>query len=156
MNNKLENFFERELTPKLKDLLIVKGEDGAYHLFGKYKIIRDMHGYYNVHNTKKFQESIRFSSLKNAVTYCVFEKNNRKDYNKRLIELDDIISSLDAAIIMHKKLLVSQKPLEDKLIFLTKLEEEKRKKRKLSEEINTYIETSKRWQNKIYQENTPR
>lgn len=156
MSNKLENFFNRELTPRLKDLLIVRGEDGSYHLFGKYKIVRDMHGYFLVYNTKKEHEGIRFSSLKHAVTYCVFEKNNKKDYNKRVVELDDILCSLDAAIAVHKKLLSSRKPIEDKLIFLTKLEEEKRKKRRLSEEMDTYVETSKRWQNKIYQENSPR
>ena len=156
MNNKLENFFNKELTPRLKDLLIVKGEDGSYHLFGKYKITQDANGYYIVCDRKQEGQELRFGSLRHAVTYCVFEKNNRKDYNKRVVELDDKIISLEAAIAMHKKLLTSKKPLGDKLIFLTKLEEEKRKKRKLSEEMDVYIETSKRWQHKIYQENSPR
>jgi len=156
MTNKLENFFNKELTPRLKDLLIVRGGDGSYHLFGKYKIVKDIHGYFRVENTKKISEPIRFGSLKHAVTYCVFEKNNRKEYNKRILELDDSLCSLDAAIAMHKKLLLSKKPLEDKAIFLTKLEEEKRKKRRLSEEMGYYVETSKRWQYRVYQENSPR
>jgi len=156
MSNKVEKFFNNNLTPRLKDLLIIRGDDGSYHLFGKYKITRDSSGYYNVENIKKYGDQVRLSSLKNAVTYCVFEKNNKKEYNKRLIELDDYISSLDAAITIHKKILLGKKPIEDKLIILTKLEEEKRKKRRFNEEISTYIETSKRWQEKLYQDNTPR
>lgn len=156
MNNKVENFFQKELTPKLRDLLIVKSEDGSYNLFGKYKITIDNYGYYVVSKVKGLDHIARFGNLKNAVSYCVFDKNNRKDYNKRLLELDAAISSLDVAIQVHKKLLNSKRPLEDKLIYLTKLEEEKRKKRKFSEEISDYLQTSKIWQNRIYQENTPR
>lgn len=155
-SNKLEKFFQKELTSKIKDLLIIKSEDGTYHLFGRYKITPDKNGYYIVSELKYADVSIRFSSLKNAVTYCVFEKNNKKDYNKRLVELDDVISSLDASILMHKKLLKSEKPIEDKLIYLTKLEEEKRKKRILSEEMSLFVQTSKKVQSKTYQENTPR
>jgi hypothetical protein len=66
---------KRELSNKINDLLIFRDEDGSYFLFGKYRIIPDTFGNFQVSNDDEIIHN--FSSLKNAVTWCVFDKNKQ-------------------------------------------------------------------------------
>ena len=78
----------KDLKLKIKDLLVLKNEDGTYDLFGSYHIIQqDINNYVVFTQEDKFY----FSSLKNAVTWCVFDKNKKYKEVKRIAELDTYI-----------------------------------------------------------------
>jgi hypothetical protein len=158
MNNiKIEKFFAKELSKNLKDILILKNEDGSYELFGKYKIYTSEKGYtiaIKDVNTSEYQQL--FSSLKHAVTWCVFNQQNRKKDIKRIEELDSIISSLNVTIYQQKRLIEKSKSYDEKCIFLAKLMEEKIKKKNFVNEINGYVLTSKYIQNKKFEDIGPK
>lgn len=144
---------KRDFANKIKDLLIVREDDGSYVMFARHRIVPDNMGNYNLYDILDNTLIHSFSSLKNAVTYCVFSNNKKLKESKRIIELDDMISGLDAIMLQHKKLLSKTKDVVSKSIYIAKLNEEKIKKRVMSKEINDYILTSKYWQSKKFAEN---
>lgn len=141
-----------ELKKKISDLFIVRENDGSYNLFGKYSIKLE-EGLYKV-NLYGENNSYLFSSLKHAVTWCVFEKNNKQKEQNRIVELDELLGSLDAIILQHTNILKKVKVQEDKQIILAKLYEEKIKKKQALEEIEKYTTISRYLQGKKYKENT--
>jgi hypothetical protein len=141
----------KDLASKIRDLLIIREDDGSYNLFGTYKVIPSSTGFAVTVDNEPVNYS--FSSLKTAVTWCVFDKNKKYKEVKRLIELDLALGGIDVAIAQHKRLLTKSNDLIDKQIFMAKLVEEKRKKQELSQEIQAYITTSKYMQSKKFAEN---
>lgn len=138
------------LKKKINDLFIVRENDGSYNLFGKYTVIPENNSYkVNVNGETDF---LHFSSLRNAVTWCVFEKNNKYKEVKRIHELDELISSLNVIIAQHTKLL-EKTTSEDKYIFSAKLAEGKVKKKQAMKEIEEYANISRYWQRKKFSEN---
>jgi hypothetical protein len=140
---------KHDLKRKIKDLFIVREEDGSYNLFGRY-LIENKNGEY-VLQEKGENSQYTFYFLKHAVTWCVLNNNKNYKYVKRVLELDNELISLDAAIENHMRL-VRQNP-ENSVIYYAKLQEEKLKKRKMLEEINNYTALSKHIQSKKYTEN---
>lgn len=143
---------KKELVGKIQDLFIVREYDGSYNLFGKYIIQPNDKGSYIV-TFRDNDTVLDFGTLRHAVTWCVFQKNNKYKEIKRIYELDALLGSLDVSIAQHKRLADKARTIESRSIFLAKLDEEKRKKRLILEEINYYAELSKYWQNKKFQEN---
>lgn len=146
----------KELSSKINDLLIIRENDGSYFLFGKYKIVVDNLGNHRLLDCYDNELIHNFSNLKNAVTYCVFDKNKKNKLLPRIIELDSLLGSLDVMIAQHEKLLKKSTDSDKKSIYLAKLYEEKLKKREMTKEINGFIQTSKSWQTKKYDENKAR
>lgn len=141
-----------DLSKKIKDLLILKQDDGSYHLFGQYQISKDSTELYNVSWKDDPTLSIKFGQLKYAVTWCVFHKNNKyKDLNK-IAELDEILDSLSMIIDNHKRL--AEKNLENRPIHLAKLSEDKLRRKQAQKAMDYYVEYSKYWQNKTFKEYT--
>jgi hypothetical protein len=142
-----------DLARKINDLLIVREDDGTYVLFAKYIISSTNEGYYNI--TIKNEESVlnEFSSLKHAVTWCVFDNNKKYKEVKRIQELDSLLGSLDVSIAQHKKLAYKHNDNDDKFIYLAKLHENKLKKKQALIELDGYITLSKYWQTKKFDEN---
>lgn len=140
-----------DFRQKVKDLLIVRENDGSYNLFGKY-FIHQLDGNYTVtlHNEP---EEFTFSTLKYAVTWCIFEKQQKNKDIKRIADLDTQIASHDVNILQYKKLIEKYKTDDVKYIYMAKLSEEKIKKNRALKEINDYALTSKYWQSKKYDEN---
>lgn len=141
-----------DLKNKIVDLFIVKENDGSYNLFGKYTITNEK-GLYVV---RLVEDNVKntFSSLKHAVTWCVFEKNNKQKEVRRIAELDDILGSLDAIILQHTKMLQKTNDSSSKSIIYAKLFEERLKKRQALQEIEKYATISRHLQNKKFAENT--
>jgi hypothetical protein len=142
---------KHNLKKKMKELFIVKEENGSYNLFGKYTIIKDTYDNYRI---AIFEEDIRlgFSSLKNAVTYCVFDKNNKQKDGQRVFDLDQSVSSLDFSIAQNTKL-YNNADDERKNILSAKIVEAKFKKKQALKEIENYVNLSKYWQIKKFEEN---
>lgn len=137
-----------DIKSKIKELFIVREEDGSYNLFGRY-IIENRNGEFILQEKGENTHYV-FYFLKHAVTWCVL--NNNKNYKdvKRVLELDNELVSLDAAIENHTRL-IRKNPKNP--IYGTKLQEEKLKKRKILNEINNYTVLSKYIQSKKYKDN---
>lgn len=138
------------LKKKISDLFIVRENDGSYNLFGRYTVVPENNAY-KVYVTGEL-EYYTFSSLRNAVTWCVFDKNNKYKEVKRIHELDELIGSLDVIIAQHTKLLQKTNS-EDKYIYSAKLAEGKYKKKQAIQEIEKYANISRYWQRKKFNEN---
>lgn len=140
----------KDLKNKIKDLLVIRNDDGTYHLFGKYQIER-----MGVNNYVVFtqEQQLEFSSLKHAVTWCVFDKNNKYKEVKRIHELDGLLGSIEVNILQHSRLAEKYND-ESKDIFLAKLYEDRIKKKQLTHEISEFINLSKHWQSKKFAENS--
>lgn len=138
---------KKDLKNKINDLLIVKNDDGSYFLFGKYNIL-PRQGFYEV---LKEENRYDFATLQHAVTWCVFDKNQKYKEIKRIHELDNLISSLQVAIQQHERLV--KKKGENAPIFLAKLYEEKLRKREFLEEMKNFVAISRHWQSKKFNEN---
>jgi hypothetical protein len=140
------------LAKKIKDIFIVKEYDGSYNLFGTYIIVPKEGGIFKIVTINDpYAPEYEFSSLKYAVTHCVFEKNKKCKETKRLRELDQIIGALDVAIAQHKKLM-NKREIPDKFIYLAKLEEDKIRRKNALKEIDGYTSLSMHLQTKKYQE----
>lgn len=139
------------LNKKIKDLFIVREDDGTYNLFGKYTIVPERTKLYKV-NVLGEPEYYCFSSLRHAVTWCVYEKNNKKNELKRIYELDEIISGFEVTLGQITKML-NKVDKNDKPIFVAKIIEEKYKKQRALREMQQYINISRYWQGKMFAEN---
>ena len=143
----------KELSKKIKDLLIVRENDGSYNLFGKYIIKPSNNGLYELTLLNEDTIKISFSSLKNAVTWCVFEKNNKYKEIKHIQDLDNLIGSLEVHIAQYKNLAIKTKDRELKDIYMAKLFEDKLRKKQAVDQLNSYVAWSKYWQEKKFEEN---
>lgn len=141
------------MQKKIKELFIVREYDGSYNLFGSFIVRQQDTGTYKVQviDNKNFINPVEFSSLKYAVSYCVFEKNDRRKEKERILELDEIIGSLDVNMAQHKKL-VEKSSVEYRDIYIAKLLETKLKKQQAVEEIQKYTELSRYIQTKKFTE----
>lgn len=139
--NKVSEFFNTRLLSTVGDITIFQNDDGSYELFNRYTIQKNPYGFKVVHIYNSDEKL--FSSLKNAVTWCVFE--NRKKYQKaqRIEYLDKMIAGMDLNIEMHKKLIKKSTDTEIKLIYAAKLSDEQNKKKIMLHEMSGYIHESK-------------
>lgn len=142
---------KHNLKKKIKELFITKEENGSYSLFGKYFINRDDFGSYQV-TLYGENYQIGFSSLRNAVTYCVFNQHNKQKDSQRVLDLDELVSSLDFNIAQTTKL-YNKADEARKHILGAKIIEAKFKKKQALKEMENYINLSKYWQIKKFEEN---
>jgi len=152
---KIEKFLAKQLNSELSEVFIVDCEDGSYELFNKYRVEPHPSGVFKVIPLSVTEEHI-FSSKKNAFTWCIFDKYKKITETKRIEELDLLISSLDLIIAQQKKLLGKAKDNGTKLIFLAKLQEGKRKRTAMVNEINNYINISRHWQSSKFTNTQPK
>lgn len=157
MNNthKIEKFLQKELASGLNDICIIDYGNGTFELFNQYTVKKDALGLYTVNHILIFVEQ-KFSSLKNAFTWCIFHKNKRFTDSKRIEELDMQLNSIAVRMFQQKKLLGKSKDLEHKLIYTAKLHEEKIKKNRMLKELSQYINISKQWQTKKFLDKMPK
>ena len=137
------------IQKKIKELFIVQEDDGSYNLFGTYVVKPQPNGGFKV--SKHDEDSVEFSTLKYAVTWCVFEKNNKYKERERLCTLDQIINNLEVSMYQHKKLAKKVKG-SDRDIYLAKFLEDKIKKKKAIEEMEQYTSFSRYIQTKKFAE----
>jgi len=145
MNNKeiekVTQFLNKEFVSKLGDVAIFQNEDGDYEFFNRYVISKANNGY---DITLKYgSEIVHFSSLKSAVTWCIFDLRNKIVKTKRIEYLDKMVSGAELNIELHKKLVKKAKDLESKFIYLAKLSEDENKRKSYLLELSRYITESK-------------
>lgn len=143
---KLEKTVFKMDFDKVSELSIMQGPDGSYFLFNKYTINK-IDDYYVV--TKDSVAGTKsFNILKNAVAWCTYDKQNIFYEANRILELDNKLASVDSEIQVHQNLAKRAKKLEEKLIYLAKMGEEKMERKQITEELAGYVTSSKIWQNK--------
>ena len=149
IEKKLNNIISTNEFSKLQDVVIFQNTDGTYQLFNKYHIRKrgDNDIIVSLNNGDDINS---FFNLKNAVCWCVFDKLGKYVSAKRIIDLDRHLTSIEVHISIHSKMFKKSKKTEDKLIYLAKLNEDKHKKRYMSEELSNYIRDSYAWQQKRF------
>lgn len=146
--SKINKFFKKELLTTIPDVGIIKNDDGTYELFDKY-VITKKEEYYVLTMKYTFTEKT-FSSLKNAVTWCIFDKRNKINILTRIEELDRMIIGSDISINIHKRLIDKCVDKDQKLIYVAKLSQEQLKKKKYTSELLSFIADSKDWQSQRF------
>lgn len=148
MNDKLltkvNKFLSKELFHNMNDIIIFQNDDGSYEFFNKYNVIKEEYGYQVF--SKYNSETHRFSSLKSATAWCIFENRNKYVQAKRIKYLDQMISGSEVSIEMQRNLLKKAKETESKLIYAAKLNEEQHKRKRMITEMQSYIRESSRLQ----------
>lgn len=127
--------------------LIYDVEDG-YILYEKYKILKQTDGYL----VERFTDgtNIHFSRLRWAAAWAILDRYNKIIESKRIIELNNVLTSIEAEMIVHKRLqkIGSSEVKEinrDK--YLVALDKQKR----FQWEIDKYIIMAKNCQDKGYE-----
>lgn len=152
INEKILRKLEKTITSNdidaLKDLSIFQDETGTYQVFNKYTITKTNNGYKVGFFTSN--DTVTFWTLKNALTWCTFDRRNKIMDSKRIFELDKKIAGIETDIVLHQKMIKKSKSNEEKLIYLAKLGEEKLNLRRFTEELSDYINDSKSWHTKRF------
>jgi peptide methionine sulfoxide reductase MsrB len=146
---KLEKVITQDEIRALQNIVMFQEHDGSYNIYNKYTINKNSDGIYVVSVMGTFTEK-SFYKLKNAVAWCSFDKRGAHRSSKRLHQLDQLIFSMDTEIQLHSNLIKRTKNEESKLIYLSKLTQEKAKKRNFTIEIENYLSDFKRWQNILF------
>jgi len=129
--------------PDLLDMLIFQENDGTYQLFNKYSIKKLSTNEFKVSSSST---DGTFYTLKNAVAWCTNDNRNRIRDTDRIAELDGKLSSIDIDITIHRKRFTKSKTTEEQLISIAKLDDAKRKRLIITEELFKYINETRRWQ----------
>jgi hypothetical protein len=137
---KLVKFFDREL-PHCADELIVPLEKNTYLLFNKYRVIQEQDKV--VAYDMNYKESVDFSSLKVAVSYCTLMHNKKYNQAKRLKTIDLKLISLTFDASIHKQRLKQSIDEDSKILYTTKIQEDFYQKRLLRDEMDYFINSSK-------------
>ena len=132
----------------ISDVLIERYDNGVYHLFEKYQI-KKIKGVYVI-DCLTHADELYFYALKNAVAWCIFDKQVNVSTAKRILDLDKGLVGADSNIQLHRTLVRKTKKTEDKLVYLAKMGEEKLKREHMATELAGYLEESKRWQMKKF------
>lgn len=148
----LESKFERVITVedlrKLQDIVIYEDDDGTYKLFGTYFIKKGKQEY--IVGSNSWDKTFVFGNIKNAVSWCTFHKRNKIYEANRIIELDRKLGTAELEIKILKRKFAKADTLEEKLIYLAKLNENKLKKVAFNEELYSFVIESKNWQERRF------
>lgn len=151
---KVEKFLEREMYSDVQDLLFILDEDGSYFLFNMYHVRKTPGGYYEVsYNNDDNKEA--FFTVRNAVSWCIFEKNKKYSQSARIKDLDLKLSGTEMDINNTRRLLKTTKDNDAQMIYLSKLEQAKAKKKAILIELDSFINISKYWQTKKFMKVSP-
>jgi len=148
IEKKFKKVISKQELDKLQSIAIFQNTNGEYEVFNSYLIDRRPEGAI----VKLFNGDTvnSFYNLKNAMCWCIFDKRGKFTSANRIIELDLKISALDVSMSMHQKLFKKTKDTDIKLIYLAKLNEDKCKKRQMTDELTAYLTESDFWQQKNY------
>lgn len=141
---KLANFVNVELSSDIQEVIFTTDNSGKYYLFGKYAIIKHK-SFYKVCSLHS-DNSLIFSSLKNATAWCVFNNAGKHVDARRIESLDLKLCSIDVDIAVHKNKIKNSTSDYITLISITKLQQDNYKRRLILSELTHYIDNCKRIQ----------
>lgn len=148
---KLEKFFTKQFkNTNTTNLMLLQLDDNNYILFGKYHIAKDADRY--IVFIENIDKPKFFSALKIAVTWCVFNERRKIAECRQIEHIDFKLASLEVDIKQTTKILHSLTKNEAKFVYLSKLSEDDAKKKILLKQLNRFINMSKDWQTKKFNE----
>ena len=149
----LERKFNRIVSTKeiedLQDISIFEMSKDNYVVFKNYQIIKKSKTDVDV-MLANGDLVHSFSSMRNAICWCIFDKRGKYVLANRIITLDRSISNEEVQINVHKNLFRKATKTEDKLIFLAKLNEDKFRRSTMYQELESYVGQSDYWQKKSF------
>ena len=146
--NELKRLFTDNYLDKIKKSIIYKDDDGSVVLFGSYSIRKTNNGYL----VEKYGNYlIELSSLQIAVTYCTFDKKNMVNQLLDIERLDRKLTDSNVNLEVHKRMSEKAKNLDDKALYLIKMNEDVVKKQRTKQYLNLYITQAKSYQQKIFE-----
>jgi hypothetical protein len=153
MNNKkakVEKFLTKQLTTtnNTSNILLLQVDDNNHILFGKYAITKENNSY--VLRMDNDDKERTFTTLKTAVTWCVFNERKKTVECKQIEQIDCKLSSLEIDILQKTKVLNNTKDEKFKFVYISKIEEDNMKKKILLKQLNRFINISKAWQAKKF------
>lgn len=145
----LERKFNRMISTKeiedLQDISIFETAKDNYVVFKNYHVSKKSKTDVDVYLTNG--DLIHsFSSMRNAICWCIFDKRGKYALANRIITLDRSISNEEVQINVHNNLFKKAKKTDDKLIFLAKLNEDKFRRSIMYQELESYVGQSDYWQ----------
>ena len=149
VEKQLDKLMKPNIIGDLEDVIIFQNNDGSYELFNMYHITKNENNEYIVTMHTTFTTH-NFNTLKHAVAWCTFDKRNMFSQANRILKLDNLLAGLEVDISLHTKIFKNAKDTDNRLIVLSKLSEDKLKKRRYTDELYTYINDSKKWQTKRF------
>lgn len=141
---KIERVIQKDQIRSLEDIIVYQDENGIYQLFETYSIEKVDSLY--VVSGNKMTKNLSFAVLKNAVTWCTYDKRNRIIDAKKIFELDQQLSRIDSDIIIRQSMIHRTKIADEKLIYIAKLGEDKIRRKHMVKQLDDYIQESKNWQ----------
>jgi hypothetical protein len=148
---KLKQLLKDELIKELRHVYI-KYDNKDLILFNDYCVKKNSDGRYEV--TKKFlvEDHVQvFNHVKTAVSYVVLHKHGKGKDAKKIVLLDTCLDTLDLEIKIHTNIYRNAKDVEQKGIYLTKLQTDYIKKKQVLHELNLIINSSKQHQRNLFQ-----
>lgn len=148
MLNKISQFLSKEFLQNMSDISMIQHKDGSYEFFNRYTVRQVKIGY-EVH--LKYNSDIKmFSSLKNALTWCIFENRTKFTQARRIEYLDNMLAGTEVSIEVHKNLIRKTSNTENQLIYIAKLSEEQAKRKQMILELASFVNESKNWQTRKF------
>ena len=145
----LKKILSKNEIDSLSELLIITTDNG-YELFGEYLITpvktKFVVSRHTVHLKKEF------FSLKNAIVWATLDKRNLIASANRVINLDVLLEGAAASMDLHRVLSDKSTNLDSKSIHITKMREAQLKHQHLQDEISTFVNETRRWQNQKFKQ----
>lgn len=148
IEKKFKKVISKHEMEKLQDIAIFQNPDGIYEVFNSYMIDKKPEG--AIVRLRNGDTINSFYNLKNAMCWCSFDKRGRFSSANRIVELDLKLSAIEVSMTLHQRLFKKSKDSDTKLIYLAKLNEDKYKKRQMTDELNAYLAESNNWQQKSF------
>lgn len=139
----LKKLLSKEELSGLSGIVVVEDHDG-YVMFNDFKITPKNEQFQVTRFTTHCKK--RFCALKNAVVWCTLVKRN-KIAQANLVELlDGMLTGAISNEQLHKHLYKKTQNKDNKLLYFSKLQEDKVKKSKLQKQLDEYAREVKFWQ----------
>jgi hypothetical protein len=148
----LTKLLSKEKLSELERQSIYKDQEGTYNLFGTY-LIRPA-GYVFVLTKKNTHTEIDFTDLKNAVTWATFDHINNINSARKVLELDMKLTGAVENVKIYEGLCRKTKNIDTKIIYLSKLQENRIKRNTILSELESHIGKAKEWQYKQFEINS--
>ena len=136
---KLEAWVREELKTVLPNM-IWYNDSGEYELFGRYRLIKERHGY------RVFCSATdvgMFSGTKTAVSWCIADKYCDYNLARHILHTDTRLNAVNNDIYARVGAANRSKKVEFKENIDIKLEPKIIRKKQLEEQLNKYVNSAK-------------
>ena len=148
----LTKLLSKEKLSELERQSIYKDSDGTYNLFGTYLIKPAGHVF--ILSKNNTYTEINFTDLKNAVTWATFDNINNVNLSRKVLELDMKLTGAIENVRIYEGLCKKTKSMDSKIMYLSKLQENRIKRNTILNELESYIIKAKEWQYKQFELNS--